>query len=120
MSEACDETEVLGLLDDRYARAILLATSRSPMSASELTDEIDASPPTVYRRVDDLQRCGLLAERTEFVDGGRNYSVYAARVERVSVEFTDGELTVTLTEREQVPTDETVAERFTRLYEGLR
>jgi predicted transcriptional regulator len=120
VSEACDETEVLELLEDRYARRIVLATSRRPMSASDLTDAIDASLPTVYRRLDDLQRCGLLAERTEFVEGGRNYSVYAARVERVSVDFTDGDLTVTLTDREQVPTDEAVAERFTRLYEGLR
>jgi predicted transcriptional regulator len=120
VSEACDETEVLELLEDRYARAIILATSRTPMSASDLTDAVDASPPTVYRRLDDLMRCGLLAERTEFVESGRNYSVYSARVERVSVEFTDGDLTVTLTERDDVPTDETVAERFTRLYEGLR
>lgn len=120
MSDGCDEAELLALLDDEYARNILLCTTDRPMSATELADAVDASPSTVYRRVDDLVRCGLLAEDVEFVEDSRNYSIYAARVERVSVEFTDGELTVALTEREEPPTDETTAERFSRLYESLR
>jgi predicted transcriptional regulator len=120
VSGDCDDAELLGLLDDRYARAILLETSRQPMSATELADAIDASPPTVYRRVDDLKRCGLLDERTEFVPGGQDYGVYAARAEAVTVSFTDGDLAVTVDERAAVETEETTAERFTRLYEGLR
>jgi predicted ArsR family transcriptional regulator len=120
VSEGCDDAEVLRLVEDEYARAILLETSRRPMSASDLADALDASPPTIYRRVDDLTRCGLLDEATKFADGGHNYSVYAARVEAVTVSFTDGELTVSLTDREAVGTDETTAERFTRLYEALR
>jgi predicted transcriptional regulator len=90
------------------------------MSASELSEAIDASPPTVYRRLDDLVRCELLVERTEFVDDGPNFSVYATRVEEIAVGFVDGELTVTLTDRDELLTDETTAERFTRLYEALR
>lgn len=120
MSDGCNEAELLALLDDEYARNILLSTTKQPMSVTELAEEIDASPSTVYRRVDDLVRCGLLAENVEFVEDSRNYSVYAARVERVSIEFTDGDLAVALTERTELPTDESTAERFSRLYESLR
>jgi DNA-binding transcriptional ArsR family regulator len=119
VSEDRDE-EVLALLDDDYARAILLETSRTPMSARELTDAIDASPPTVYRRIDALTDCGLLDERTAFVDDGPNYGVYAARVEEVTVRFDDGTLAVGITDREAIETEETVAERFTRMYQELR
>jgi predicted transcriptional regulator len=120
VSEGPDDVAVLELVEDEYARAILLETSRRPMSASELADAVGASPPTIYRRVDDLVDCGLLDEATRFVEDGQNHSVYAARVEAVTVSFADGELTVTVTDREGIDADETAAERFTRLYEALR
>lgn len=119
MNEEFDDAELLGLVEDQYARAILLEASRRTMSAATLAEAINASPPTVYRRLDDLVRCGLLARRTEFVDGGPNFSVYATRIEELTVGFVDGQLTVRLTDRESLPIDETTAERFVRLYEAL-
>lgn len=115
MSEDVDRAEVLRLLDDEYARAILTATSGTPMSAKELTAAIDASPPTVYRRVDDLKAAGLLLEELQYEASGHHYGVYRPAVDRVSVSFEDGEYTVRVD-----PTEETTADRFTRLYEGLR
>lgn len=115
MSEDVDRAEVLRLLDDEYARAILTATSREPMSANELAAAIDASPPTVYRRVEDLQAAGLLVEDLQYESSGHHYGVYRTVVERVTVTFENGEYTVTV---EGV--EETTADRFTRLYEGLR
>jgi DNA-binding transcriptional ArsR family regulator len=115
VSEDVDRAEVLRLLDDEYARAILTATSRDPMSAKELTTAIDASPPTVYRRVDDLKAAGLLVEEVQYESSGHHYGIYRPAVERVTVTFEDGEYTVRVD-----PTEETTADRFTRLYEGLR
>ena len=115
MSEDVDRAEVLRLLDDEYARAILTATSGTPMSAKELTAAIDASPPTVYRRVEDLQEAGLLVEQMQYESSGHHYGVYRTAVERVTVTFEDGEYAVRVD-----PTEETTADRFTRLYEGLR
>ncbi|WP_049947504.1 winged helix-turn-helix domain-containing protein [Candidatus Halobonum tyrrellensis] len=108
-------TELFALLDDAYARAILTATSSQPMSAKTLSEECDASLPTVYRRVDRLIDCGLLAEQTEVAEDGHHYSVYSARLERLTVELEDGDLQVTL---EQAPADD-VADRFTDLWEGI-
>ena len=108
-------TELFALLDDEYARAILTATSSQPMSAKTLSEECDASLPTVYRRVDRLIDCGLLAEQTEVAKDGHHYSVYKARLDRLTVELEDGELRVTL---EQSPADD-VADRFTDLWEGI-
>ncbi|WP_440991504.1 ArsR/SmtB family transcription factor [Haloarchaeobius baliensis] len=115
MSEDVDRAEVLRLLDDEYARAILTATSRAQMSAKELADTIDASPPTVYRRVEDLQDAGLLVEQMQYEASGHHHAVYRTAVERVTVTFEDGEYAVHVD-----GVEESTADRFTRLYEGLR
>ena len=115
MSEDCSPSELFALLDDEYARAILTATSIQPMSAKTLSEECDASLPTVYRRVDRLIESGLLAEQTEVVADGHHYSVYEARLERLTVELEEGELHVDV---EETPTDD-VADRFTDMWEGL-
>ena len=115
MSEDPPTVEVLALLDDRYARDILTATSERPMSAKRLSEECGASLPTIYRRAERLVECGLLEERTELAEDGHHYSTYEARLRRLSVELADGELDVTVeAERE---TD--VADRFTDMWEGI-
>lgn len=115
VSEDCPPSELFALLDDEYARAILTATSKQPMSAKALGEVCDASLPTVYRRADRLIECGLLTERTEVVADGHHYSVYEARLKQFTVEIDDGELSV---EIEEQPTDD-MADRFTDMWEGL-
>lgn len=115
MSEEWPTDEVFALLDDQYARRILLATSSQPMSAKTLSEECEFSLPTVYRRVDRLVDCGLLRERTRVADDGHHHSVYEARVERLEIEIDDGTLSLTVEER---PADD-VADRFTTMWEGI-
>lgn len=110
------DAELIGLLDDEYARAILAATAREPMTASELAEVCDASPPTVYRRLDALADADLIAERTEPDPDGHHRGVYAARLDAVHVALHEEGFDVAVDRREP----ETVADRFTRLYEGLR
>jgi DNA-binding transcriptional ArsR family regulator len=109
-----DGDEVLSLLDDEYARAILIETSREPMSADALTERCDASPPTIYRRIDRLDEHDLVEAEQELDSDGHHYKTYRARMERVSVELDDGQLVVDVQRA-----DETAADRFTRLYEEL-
>jgi len=109
-----EDAELLSLLDDEYARAILIETSKEPMSADALTERCDASPPTVYRRIDRLDEHDLVEAEQELDPDGHHYKTYRARLERVSVELSDGEMDVRVDR-----TDENAADRFTRLYEEL-
>ncbi len=116
MSEDCDEEEVLELLDDEYARAILTATSAEPMSAQELSERCDASETTIYRRLDRLQDCDLIEEQLQPQPDGNHYKVFVSRLESFSVQFEDGELRADL---ERKPAEEDVADRFTRMWQDL-
>jgi DNA-binding transcriptional ArsR family regulator len=114
VSEDPPPSTLFALLDDEYARQILAHLDTEPMSATELSERCDDSPPTVYRRIDRLQRCGLLAEETKIDDGGNHYAVYESRFEGLSVVMDDGEFVVDLSRREDP------ADRLTNLWEGLR
>lgn len=114
MNEDRDPSELFALLDDEYARTILTETSDRAMSARTLSDRCDASLPTIYRRLDRLKECGLIGERTEIAPDGNHYNIYEARLQRLEVTLEDGDLTV------EVTADEDVADKFTRLWEGLR
>lgn len=117
MSEDCDEEELLALLEDDYARAILTATSDEPMSANELSERCDGSVTTIYRRIDRLLACGLLEERLHPQPDGNHFRVYAATLARFSIEFEDGERRLVL-ERREAP-HEDAADRFTRMWREL-
>lgn len=107
-------TAVFDLLDDEYARAILVETYDEPMSAEALAEACDASPSTVYRRIERLEDQRLLDAEQRLDPDGHHYKVYGANLQRVTVELTaEGfELDV---DRAEDPAD-----RFTRLYEGFK
>ena len=105
--------DVFALLDDEYARAILAATSRRPMSAPTLAEVCDASRPTVYRRIERLKELDLVSERTEHDDDGHHRRVYAARFDEVTVSLDDGEYEVSV-DRGDDPAD-----RFTEMWESI-
>lgn len=117
VSEDRDERDLLSLLDDDYARAILVATSAEPMSAKQLSERCDVAPSTIYRRVDRLKHQDLIEERTQYDPDGHHRSLYESRLEAVNVAFEDGEYRVEIERRE--PSGEDVADRFTRLMEDI-
>ncbi len=115
MSEECDLSTVLAILDDEYARSILTETSVEPMSASTLSERCDASLPTIYRRIDRLKECQLVTEETELAPDGNHYSVYSANLDRLELSLGDGEFAFELSYRER-----DVADKFTDMWEGMR
>ncbi|THE64404.1 ArsR family transcriptional regulator [Salinadaptatus halalkaliphilus] len=116
MADDCDPAAVFALLDDEYARTILAATSQQSMTATELSDQCDMSLSTVYRRTEDLETCGLLETRTEIDADGHHTAVYSARLERLTVELTDGVYDVSLSTKSRT---REFADAFTDLWEGL-
>ncbi|WP_436346827.1 ArsR/SmtB family transcription factor [Natronorubrum sp. FCH18a] len=115
MSEDTDLSTVLAVLDDEYARKILTHTSIESMSASTLSERCDASLPTIYRRLDRLEECQLVTEETELAPDGNHYSVYSANLEHLELSLEDGSFELEITYRE-----EDVADKFTRMWEGMR
>lgn len=107
--------ELFDLLDDAYAREILVETREDPRSAEALSDACDASPSTVYRRIERLRERDLLEGEQRLDPGGHHYEVYSARLERVTIELTADGFVVEIDRAE--PSDP--ADRFTRLYEEL-
>ena len=109
------ETEsLLSLLEDEYARTIIVETYREPQSADDLSTACDADRSTVYRRIDRLQERGLLREEQRLDPNGHHYKVYVARLEHVGIDVTEDGLDVTVEYAE-----EDAADTFTRLYEEV-
>lgn len=118
VSEDLDLETVAGLLHDESARTILTATSVEPMSANELSERCDVSPPTVYRWTERLQAAGLIAERTRPRSDGHHDAVYVATFEELSVRLEDGSMDV---EIDFTDGDDgvDVADRLTEMWEDL-
>jgi DNA-binding transcriptional ArsR family regulator len=77
--------ELLELLDDEYARAVLEAIESEAKAAREIVAACDASRPTVYRRLNRLEDAGLVDTRTTYDPDGHHRQVYRARVEEVTL-----------------------------------
>ncbi|MFC4357823.1 winged helix-turn-helix domain-containing protein [Halobium salinum] len=86
--------ELLDVLGDEHSRAILAAASEGPVSSKELTRRSDASPSTVYRRINHLLDLGLLDERVAFDGDSKQTKVYEATFEHFDVSFDEGECVV--------------------------
>lgn len=114
MTEECGIEEVAALLEDETVRTILEETSTEPMSAQTLSERCDVSEPTIYRRIEDLRACDLVVEQTRpDPEGGHHRQVYAPNLDRVTVDLTDGDLSIAIQRRE------TMADRFTELIEQM-
>ncbi|MDY6819594.1 MAG: winged helix-turn-helix domain-containing protein [Halobacteriales archaeon] len=109
-----DPRSLLALLGDEFVQAILAATSDTPKSSKELSEELDVARSTIYRRVEEMLGYDLLIERTRVMEDGSHHSVYRANIDHLDIELVDGEFKV------QVETRETPADRFTTLWEDIR
>lgn len=70
--ETAESEELLSLLGDEYARAILQTIAQTPRSGREIVDETGFSKATVYRRLDRLEAAGLVASKTMFDPDGHH------------------------------------------------
>lgn len=115
VSDNPNTDEILALLDDSYARAILHYTRDTAMSAKELSEACDSSISTIYRRAERLVESGLLAERRIPQPDGNYYSMYEARLDELTIRLTDEGFEVSISER----ATGNLADRFTEMWEGL-
>ena len=107
-------TAFLDLLGGDLDRRMLELADERPRSAEEMAERCEASLPTVYRHIDDLESAGLLVERTQYDDDGNHYKTYVTTLSEATVRLEDGELVVDVVtpdsagEPERSPTPEGV------------
>lgn len=79
--------EVLG---SEEVRRILAVANLEPVSVQELAEGLDASEPTLYRRINVCQEYDLLTESTRVDEDGNHYKEYETTLERVCFELDGG------------------------------
>ncbi|WP_265109892.1 ArsR/SmtB family transcription factor [Halosolutus halophilus] len=109
-----DPGDVFQVLADDYARRILVAADRGPMTAKALSEACNASLATVYRRVSTLKEYDLVEERTSIGPDGSHRSEFETALEGLHVDLSDGELTLAMETRDEL------ADNFTSLWDDIR
>jgi DNA-binding transcriptional ArsR family regulator len=107
--------EILDTIGDEKARDILGAVSEEPCSAKELSEALDISLPTVYRRIELLQEHELVKTNTFVADDGNHYDVYESNFDSTVIRLEDdtGEYDIRIYRKENVP------DRFASLWDDL-
>lgn len=105
--------EVLDTIGDQHARHVLAAVSEQSKSAKELSEELDLSLPTVYRRLEILQEHELVTEQTNVAEDGNHYKVYQSNFESTVIRLEDDEYQVRIYRSENLP------DRFGQLWDDL-
>lgn len=106
---------VLDVLGDEKSRTILAEIAERRRSAKALSEACNVSLPTVYRRLEALTDCGLVAEETQVTDDGNHYNVYVATFERAIVTLSEAGYDVRVVRRGE----DGVSGRFIDLWEEL-
>lgn len=94
MSKEWDPDTMLDVFGSETARGILALASVEPRSAADLSDRLEVSEPTVYRRLDALRRYDLVTEQARVDDGGNHYKTYETTLDRITFEIEDGRFVV--------------------------
>ncbi len=110
VSKEWDPETVFEVLGSEEVRRILAAANVDPVSVQALADRLDASEPTVYRRVNVCQEYDLLREETRVDADGNHYKVYETALERVCFELDGGVFEVDIQLRREL-VDESTAVR---------
>lgn len=113
MDEEMDVAVLGTLLEDDCSRTILEATAQEPKSADNLVGRCAASRATVYRRLDELERHGLVDVRQRPDADGHHYKVYAAVLDRAVVSLTSDGIELSVSRRNRM------TDRLRRFVEDL-
>lgn len=105
---------IASLLADECTQTILTETVIEPMSADELSERCEASPQTVYRRLDRLVDYDLVEEYLQPDSGGHHYKVYSATLDSVVVSLSPEGFELSVSHRDRM------ADRFTQFIDEVR
>lgn len=86
---ASDAREVLAVLGDEDAQQ-LLACSNLPLLVSEFATRCSLPISTTYRKIDQLQKAGLIEESIRFSADGKHAAEYQLAVPGVDISLQNG------------------------------
>ena len=94
--------DILRALGNKY-NAEILGTADDPLSAQELSEELDVPIATCYRRINELTEAGLLEHHDSVLsDDHRRVDVYRRNVSEIQVTFQNDDFDVGVEERTTV------------------
>lgn len=105
--------EILETIGDQRARSILATLSQEPHSAKELTERLEYSTATVYRRLNLLEEHDLVESQTVVADDGNHYQVYKCTFDSTVIRLHDDEYNVRIFRADNLP------DRFANVWEEL-
>lgn len=91
---AVDPDDVLDVLSDEHARAVLETVTGEALPAKAITERLDVSRATVYRRLDRLEAAGVVVSTTALHSEGHHRNHYRATLEDIELSFAGGGLSV--------------------------
>jgi predicted transcriptional regulator len=95
--EEPEPTDLLRLLNAEYTQAILEAIRLDAKPARAIAEEVGASRPTVYRRLNALDDAGLIDSDTAYDADGHHRTVFETTLEAVSVDLASDGFSMTIT-----------------------
>lgn len=97
-----DPIRIFDLFGDNLSRRILILASEQPLSADELATTLDASHPTIYRRINALLDYDLVREEQHIDADGNHYKTFETTLNRIAIEVDDGGYTVDIRMRQNL------------------
>jgi DNA-binding transcriptional ArsR family regulator len=88
--ESIDPDELLAVLGDDYARRIVAALGDESLPARAIVDRLDASRPTVYRRLNRLEDAGVVASAMDYDPDGHHRRRFRVALDGLTLSFDDG------------------------------
>jgi len=89
-----DAVTVSQILSDDYTVRILSGCYKKPSSARELSHEMNIPIAATYRRLQELERLGLVCVKEKRLTmAGKRVRYYYSPVKRIDITFRDGVLT---------------------------
>jgi DNA-binding transcriptional ArsR family regulator len=81
--------QVLDTLGDEQARRVLLELADDSCSAKQLSDRLNTSLPTIYRRIEELRKLDLLGSKTVVADDGNHFEEYECTFDSTLISLED-------------------------------
>lgn len=87
--QAADTDTVFEVLANSGCRAVLEAIGEKTLTATEVSEHVDAPMSSIYRHLDALTETGFLSESVRINTHGRNQNQYSRTIPGISVSLDD-------------------------------